>query len=126
MKIRLAGLALIGLGVLTGVYFVHEALGSGGRRSGVGWAKGVVFVPLAVLTGVSFLVGGAPALEAFQARPRSRGQLAFVLGIIVGSAVLSGLGYRQLKIRTAPAAPEIIRDFRGKPPEFKDPRPVTP
>jgi hypothetical protein len=39
----------------------------------------LVFIPLAVVTGVAFLIGGLPVLEAFQVRPKSRGQNTLVL-----------------------------------------------
>ncbi len=117
MKIRLAGLGLIGCGLLFAVFFVYLPLRDGpdgfmGRlRLNV-----LVFIPLAVVTGVAFLVGGAPVLEAFQARPRTRGQLVLVLSIIVGSGVLTGLGYWQLKTRWLRAPePVILQTYPGTP-----------
>lgn len=117
MKIRLAGLGLIGCGLLFAVLFVYLPLRDGpdgfmGRVR----LNALVFIPLAVVTGVAFLIGGAPVLEAFQARPKSRGQMALVLSIIIGSGVLTGLGYWQLKTRwLRTPEPVIIENYPGVP-----------
>jgi hypothetical protein len=79
--------------------------------------KVLVFIPLAVVTGLSFLIGGTPVLEAFQARPKSRGQLTLVLSIIIGSGILTGLGYWQLKTRWQPAPKQVILDPSPKVPQ---------
>ena len=93
VPIRLAGAGLIALGVLFAVLFVYLPIRDGAEGfMGPVSGKALVFVPLAVVTGLAFVIGGAPALEAFQARPRTRGQLAFVLSILIGSRVLTGLG----------------------------------
>lgn len=117
MKIRLAGLGLIACGVLFAVFFVYLPIrdGSDGFMGPVS-LKALVFIPLAVVTGLAFLVGGSPALEAFQARPRSKGQLAFVLGVIIGSGVLTGLGYWQIKSRWLRAPEPVILDSSPKVP----------
>jgi hypothetical protein len=96
MKTRLAGLGLICIGILFAVLFVYFPI-----RDGIVTAspKALVFIPLAVVTGLAFLLGGPSVLEAFQARPKSRGQLTLVLSIIIGSGVLTGLAYWQLKTR---------------------------
>lgn len=112
MKIRLAGLGLIALGILFAVLFIYLPIRDGGEGfMGRVRINALVFVPLAIVTGLAFLVGGAPALEAFQARPKTRGQLAFVLSIIIGSGVLTGLGYWQIKTRWMRSPePTIIQD----------------
>lgn len=112
MKIRLAGLGLIALGILFAVLFIYLPIRDGGEGfMGQVRINALVFVPLAIVTGMAFLVGGAPALEAFQAKPKSRGQMTFVLSIIIGSGVLTGIAYWQIKTRwlTSPA-PTIIED----------------
>lgn len=124
MKTRLAGLVLIILGVLSAVFFVYLPMqGDDTGPLSRTRTKALVFVPLAIVTGLAFAIGGTPALEAFQTRPKSRGQLAFVLGIIIGSGLLTGLGYWQLKKR-APRPPEleVIRDFRPQVPQVANPQ----
>lgn len=120
MKTRVAGLVLICVGVLFAVLFVYFPVRDGpagfiGRvRPSV-----LVFIPLAVVTGLAFLIGGSPVLAAFQARPKSKGQLALVLSIIIGSGVLTGLGYWQLKTRWMRAAEPVILDpSPRRPPEL--------
>lgn len=110
MKVRFAGVGLICLGILFAVLFVYLPIRDGpdgfmGRvRLGA-----LVFIPLAVVTGLAFVIGGTPVLEAFQARPKSRGQHVLVLSIIIGSGVLTGLGYWQIKTRWLRAPePEIL------------------
>lgn len=123
MKTRLAGLVLIVLGVLSAVFFVYLPMqGDDAGPLGRTRTKALVFVPLAIVTGLAFAIGGPPALEAFQARPKSRSQLAFVLGLIIGSGLLTGLGYWQLKKR-APRPPEleVIRDFPPQVPQVANP-----
>lgn len=70
----------------------------------------LVFIPLAVVTGLAFVIGGNPVLWAFQARPKSRGQLVLVLSIIVGSFVYTGLGYWQIKTRWLRTPEPVILD----------------
>lgn len=123
MRIRLAGLGLIGLGVLFAVLFVYLPIRDGpdgfmGRLR----LNALVFVPLAVVTGLAFLLGGTPVLEAFQARPKSRSQLALVLSIIIGSGVLSGVGYWQIKTRWLRAPEPVILDASPKVPVLPAPR----
>ena len=124
MRIRLAGLGLIAIGAAFAFFFVYLPVRDGpdGFVGGVP-LKALVFIPLAVVTGLSFLIGGTPVLEAFQARPKSRGQLTLVLSILIGSGVLSGLGYWQLKTRwlPPPKGPEIIRERNFAPPVTPDP-----
>ena len=112
MKTRLAGLVLIAIGSLFAVLFIYLPLRDGPEGfMGRVRLNALVFVPLAVVTGAAFLIGGPPALAAFQARPKSRKQTAFVLSVIIGSFVVTGLGYWQLKTRwMRPQEPEIIRD----------------
>lgn len=128
MKTRIAGVVLIAFGVIVAVLFVYFPARDGGLgHLGVVRLKALVFAPLAVVSGLAFLVGGPRALGAFQARPKSRGQLAFVLGVIVGSAVLSGLGYWQLRTRWVPASKQqIIRDFRPQVPQVDVQPPSVP
>ena len=107
MKTRLAGLGLIAIGILFAVFFVYFPIRDGG--AGVS-TKALVFIPLATVTGLAFLIGGPAVLEAFQARPKSKGQLTLVLSIIIGSGVLTGLGYWQLKTRWMRASEPVILD----------------
>lgn len=118
MKTRLAGLCLIACGLLAALLFVYLPLRDGPAGvMGPARIKVLVFIPLAVVSGLAFLVGGPPVLEAFQARPKSRDQLALVLGIIIASGVLTGVGYWQLKTRwLAPPAPPILQSGPNAPP----------
>jgi hypothetical protein len=110
MKIRFVGLGLIACGVLFAVLFVYLPIRDGADGfMGPVQLKALVFIPLAVVSGLTFLIGGSPVLEAFQARPKSKGQNALVLLIIVGSGVLTGLAYWQIKTRwLRPPAPVIL------------------
>ena len=110
MKTRLAGLVLIGCGILFFVLFVYFPVRDGpdGFMGSVR-PGALVFIPLAVVTGLAFVIGGTPVLEAFQARPKSKGQMVLVLSIIIGSGVLTGLGYWQIKTRwLRPPEPVIL------------------
>jgi hypothetical protein len=114
MKTRLAGLVLIGCGILFAVLFVYLPIRDGGRfRPNV-----LVFIPLAVVTGLAFVAGGPPVLAAFQARPKSKGQLALVLSIIIGSGVLTGLGYWQIKRRWLRPPEPVILDSSPRRPQL--------
>lgn len=125
MKTRLAGIGLVLLGILFAVLFVYQPLRDGPAGfMGFGRTKGIVFIPLAVLTGLSFIIGGPTALEAFQAKPKSRGQLAFVLGIIIASGIMTGLGYWQLKSRWLREQEPVILDAAPRVPIPPPPRPV--
>gem|GEM_PF-2115955 len=44
--------------------------------------KGLVYTLLAVVTGLILVIGGPPALDAFQVRPKSRGR-RLVLSIVI-------------------------------------------
>lgn len=124
MKIRLAGLGLIAFGVLVAVLFVYLPIRDGAEGfMGPVSLKALVFIPLAVVTGLAFLLAGAPVLEAFQARPRSKGQLALVLLIIIGSGALSGLGYWQIKTRWLREPEPVILDASPRVPVLPE-RPV--
>jgi Ca2+/H+ antiporter len=123
MKIRWAGLGLIGLGILFAVLFVYLLIRDGpdgfmGRVR----LNALVFIPLAVVTGLAFVIGGTPVLEAFQARPKSRGQLALVLSILIGSFVLTGLGYWQIKTRWLRTPDPVILDSSPKVPDLPNVR----
>ena len=114
MKTRLAGIGLIALGIVFAVLFVYLPVRDGPSAfMGSVPLKALVFVPLAVVAGAAFVVGGPTVLGAFQARPKSRGQLALVLSIIVGSGALTAIGYWQLKTRWLPPlpGPVIIRNI---------------
>ena len=118
-KIRLAGLGLIGIGILFAVLFIYLPIRQGpdgfmGRVR----LNALVFVPLSIVTGLSFVIGGGPALWAFQAKPKSRAQLTFVLSVIIGSGVLSALGYWQLKSRWMRPAEPVILDSIPRVPEL--------
>jgi hypothetical protein len=118
MKIRIAGLVLIAIGLLFAFFFVYLPIRNGPQGfMGPVRPKVLVFIPLAVVTGLSFLIGGTPVLEAFQARPKSKGQLTLVLSIIIGSGILTGLGYWQLKTRWQPAPKQVILDPSPKVPQ---------
>ncbi|HWA15603.1 MAG TPA: hypothetical protein VG817_04165 [Gemmatimonadales bacterium] len=121
MKIRMAGLGLVALGVLIPLLFVYLPIrhGSDGFMGPVR-IKALVFIPLAIVAGLTFVIGGPPALEAFQARPKSRGQLAFVLAVIIGSGVLTGLGYWQIKTRWLRAPEPVILDASPKAPQLRE------
>jgi hypothetical protein len=69
-KIRWAGLGLIACGLLFAVLFVYLPIRNGpdGFMGGVR-INALVFVPLAVITGLAFVIGDVPVLDAFQARP---------------------------------------------------------
>ena len=123
MKIRWAGLGLIGLGILFAVLFVYLPIRDGpdgfmGRVR----LNALVFIPLTVVTGLAFVIGGTPVLEAFQARPKSRGQLALVLSILIGSFVLTGLGYWQIKTRWLRTPDPVILDSSPKVPDLPNVR----
>jgi hypothetical protein len=97
---------------LSAVLFVYLPLRDGGAGfMGRVRINALVFVPLAIVTGAAFVMGGPRVLDAFQARPKSRRQLALVLGIIIGSGVLTGLAYWQIKTRwMTQEESRIIRD----------------
>ncbi|MBX3145222.1 MAG: hypothetical protein KF785_00515 [Gemmatimonadales bacterium] len=124
MVIRLVGLVLIIIGVVSAVFSIYLPMQSGEldhlSRS---LTRALVFFPLAIVTGLAFLIGGTPALDAFRARPKSRGQLMFVLGIIIGSGVLTGLSYWQLQVHAPkPSELERIRDFKPQVPQITNPQ----
>ena len=132
MKTRLAGVGLIAFGLLFAVLFLYLPIRNDGYL-GVVRIKALVFIPLAVVTGLAFLIAGPPVLEAFQARPKSKGQLTLVLSIIVGSALLTGLGYWQIKSRWLRPVEPVILDASPKvPPKVSNvpmnvpPGPVSP
>lgn len=124
MKIRLAGLGLIACGILFAVLFVYLPIRDGAEGfMGPVNSKALVFVPLAVVTGLAFVIGGAPVLEAFQARPRSKRQLTLVLLILFGSGALTGIGYWQIKTRWLRPPEPVILDASPKVPVLPE-RPV--
>jgi len=123
MRIRLAALGLIGCGIVAAVLFVYLPLRDGpGASMGRVRLSALVFIPLAVVTGLALLIGGAPVLDAFQARPKSKGQLALVLSIIIGSGVLTGFGYWQLKTRWLRTPEPEILDASPRVPEVRNVR----
>jgi len=123
MKTRLAGLGLIACGALFAVLFVYLPIRDGADGfMGPVQLKALVFVPLAVVTGLAFLIAGFPVLEAFQARPKSKGQFTLVLFIIVGSGALTGLGYWQIKTRWLRPPEPVILDASPKIPAVRDVR----
>jgi hypothetical protein len=124
VKTRLAGLGLIGLGVLFAVLFLYFPIRDGPEGvMGRVRLNVLVFIPLAVVTGLAFVAGGPPVLAAFQARPKSGGQLALVLSIIIGSGILTGLGYWQLKTRWLRAPEPVILDSAPRrPPDLPNVR----
>ena len=123
MKIRFVGLGLIAMGVVFAVLFVYLPIRDGADGfMGPASLKALVFIPLAVVTGLVFLIGGSPALEAFQARPKSSGQLTLVLLIIGGSGVLTGLAYWQIKTRWLRPPDPVILDASPKVPDLSNVR----
>jgi hypothetical protein len=119
MKTRLAGLGLILIGILFAVLFVYFPV----RDGPDGFMRTIrpnalVFIPLAVVTGLAFVIGGPPVLSAFQARPKSRGQLVLVLSIIIGSGILTVLGYWQLKTRWLRPPEPVILDPSPRVPQL--------
>jgi hypothetical protein len=123
MKIRFVGLGLIACGVLFAVLFVYLPIRDGADGfMGPVQLKALVFIPLAVVSGLTFLIGGSPVLEAFQARPKSKGQNALVLLIIVGSGVLTGLAYWQIKTRWLRPPEQVILDASPKVPTLPNVR----
>ncbi len=118
MKTRLAGLGLIGFGVLVGLLFVYLPIRDGAAGfMGPIRIKALVFIPLAIVTGLAFVIGGTPVLDAFQARPKSSRQLALVLLIIIGSGALTGIGYWQITSRwLRPPEPVILDGSPRRPP----------
>ena len=123
MKIRLAGLGLIGCGILAAMLFIYLPVRDGASGfMGPVRLSALVFIPLAVVTGLAFVIGGPPVLAAFQARPKSRGELALVLSIILGSGVLTGLGYWQLKTRWLRTPEPVILDASPRIPELPNVR----
>ena len=114
---------LIGLGILFAVLFVYLPIRDGpdgfmGRVR----LNALVFIPLAVVTGLAFVIGGPRVLEAFQARPKSKGQLTLVLSIIIGSGALTGLAYWQLKSRWLRSPEPVILDSSPRVPQLPETR----
>lgn len=110
---------MVGLGILFAVLFVYLPLRDGpdGFMGGVR-INALVFIPLAVVTGLAFVIGGTPVLEAFQARPKSKRQMTLVLSIIIGSGVLTALSYWQLKTRWLRAPEPVILDASPRVPQL--------
>ena len=122
--IRWTGLGLIAVGILFGVLFVYLPIlqGPDGVMGRVR-VNALVFVPLAVVTGLAFVIGDDRVLEAFQARPKSKAQMTLVLSIIIGSGVLTGVGYWQLKTRWLSAPDPVILDASPRvPPQLPSSR----
>ena len=123
MKIRFAGLGLIACGLLFAVLFVYLPIRDGAQGfMGPVNLKALVFIPLAVVTGLAFLLGGSQVFEAFQVRPKSKAQFSLVLLIIVGSGVLTGIGYWQIKTRWLRPPEPMILDASPKVPQLPNVR----
>lgn len=105
MATRLTGVGLILLGVLFAVFFLYFPVRDGGHGfMGPVRAKALVFVPLAIVSGLSFVIGGPRVLAAFQAGTTAGGaktkqQTALVLSIIIGSGILTAIMYWQIQTR---------------------------
>ena len=127
MKTRLAGLILIASGLLFAYLFVYLPISNAAFDGNVARIRpgALVFIPLAIVSGLAFVIGGNPVLWAFQARPKSKGQLALVLSIIIGSGILTGIGYWQLKIRWLRQPEPVILDASPKVPQVSE-RPPNP
>lgn len=100
MTTRLIGLGLVLIGVVVAVLFVYFPIRDGGNGfMGMASVKAMVFIPLAIVAGLAITFGGPSVLSALQARPKTKQQTALVLSIIVGSGILTGIGYWQIKSR---------------------------
>lgn len=107
MTTRLVGLGLIAIGVVFAVLFVYFPLRDiGNGAMGPVGTKGLVFIPLAIISGLAFAIGGDPVLRAFQARNKTKGQMTLVLSIIVIAGVATGVSYWQISSRFR--APESV------------------
>lgn len=127
MLTRLVGVGLICIGILFGVLFVYMPIRDGGAGfMGRMRVNALVFVPLCIVTGFAFVFGGPRALAAFQAKPKSKGQFAFVMSIIIGSGVLSGLSYWQIKSRWMREPEQVILTVPPMPTMPKQPTFVPP
>ncbi len=114
---------MIACGLLFAVLFVYLPIrdGADGFMGPVN-LKALVFIPLAVVTGLAFLLGGSRVFEAFQVGAKSKGQHSLVLLIIVGSGALTALGYWQIKTRWLRPPEPVILDASPKVPELPDAR----
>ena len=123
MKIRWAGLGLVACGILFGVLFVYLPVRDG-PNGFIGRVRlnALVFVPLAVVTGLAFAIGGPRVADAFLERPKSKAQLTLVLSILIGSGVLTGVGYWQLKTRWLRRPEPVILDASPRVPQLPNPR----
>lgn len=111
MKTRLAGLVLLACGLLAAALFLYVPHPDGTLAPlGPAHFKGLVFVGFAVVIGLAFVLGGAPVLAAFQARPKSREQLMLVLALIVASGTVAALAYWQMTRHGRPRPPATILD----------------
>jgi hypothetical protein len=121
MMTRLAGLGLICIGILFAMLFVYLPIRDGptGFMGGVR-INALVFIPLAVVIGLALVIGGNAVLWAFQAKPKSRGQLALTLSLIIGSGALTALGYWQIETRWLRAPEPVILDGSPKIPVLPD------
>ena len=115
MQVRLTGLGLIVLGLVFAFFFIYMPV-----RDGPAGVMGSVrntallFVPLSIITGVAFVIGGEQVLWAFQAKPKSRGQLVLVLSIIIGSWSIGGYLFWQIKTNWMRAPEPVILDGSPK------------
>ncbi|MGV3709902.1 MAG: hypothetical protein ACO1Q7_13795 [Gemmatimonas sp.] len=76
MITRLVGLGLIVVGVVFAILFVYLPLRDGADGiMGPARVKGLVFVPLALVTRLAFAIGGDPVLRAFQSRNKTKGEM---------------------------------------------------
>ena len=118
-KIRWAGLGLIACGLLFAVLFIYLPIRNGpdGFMGSVR-INALVFVPLAAITGLAFVIGDAPVLDAFQARQKSRAQRTLVLSILIGSGLFTGVGYWQIKTRWLAPAETVILDASPRVPNL--------
>ena len=119
MKTRLTGLGLVVIGILAAYFFVYMPVRDG--PDGVMGSlrmSALIFVPLSIVTGMAFAIGGNPVLWAFQARPKSRGQTALVLTILIGSWLISGVGFWQIKTRWLRAPEQVILDSSPRIPDL--------
>jgi hypothetical protein len=109
MKTRLAGVVLIGCGILFAVLFVYLPIrdGPGGFMGGIR-PNALVFIPLAVVTGLAFLIGGTSGARGVSGPAEIEGPDG--PGALDHHRLrrVDGLGYWQIKTRWMRAPEPVI------------------
>ena len=95
LKARLIGLFLVAVGVGFAWYFAWRPLtGAQAGAPHISFPTKVFFVsPLAIVFGLAFLIGGAPAQALLGGPPRTRQQHLLVWPLFAASLALGGLAY---------------------------------